>query len=88
MSETFLVGLLGFQPEPVLVKVYRWKLALPQYTVGHLERVTKLKETIGSVNGLFVTGSAFRGVGLPDCIHEGALTAEQVVRLLADKKAR
>ncbi len=81
----FLRRIVGISAEPILVRVYRWKLALPQYTVGHLERMAKLKESLGNVNGLLISGSAYRGIGIPDCIHEGALAAEQVVKVLSEK---
>jgi protoporphyrinogen/coproporphyrinogen III oxidase len=84
----FLTRVVGISAEPVLVKAYRWNRALPQYTVGHLERVSMLMKTLGNAGSLFVTGSAYRGVGLPDCIHEGALTAEQVVRAVAKRESK
>ncbi len=58
--------------------VQRWDAALPQYKVGHLDRVNALKEALKPLKGLVVTGSYLHGVGLPDCINQGIQAAEAV----------
>ena len=56
----------------------RWqRRANPQYDVGHLDRVTAIET--GLPDGIFVTGSAYRGIGIPDCVHQGQQTAERLV---------
>jgi len=67
----------------VLARVYRWERANPQYLVGHLERIEAMEQQLASYPGLFLAGSAYRGVGVPDCIHQGVLTAERVLTSLA-----
>jgi protoporphyrinogen/coproporphyrinogen III oxidase len=47
--------------------------------VGHLGRVDAMEQLLASYPGLFLTGSAYRGVGIPDCIHQGVLTAEHIM---------
>tara|TARA_B100000315_G_C14557551_1_gene578909 strand:- start:1295 stop:2146 length:852 start_codon:yes stop_codon:yes gene_type:complete len=74
-----LRDILGIISDPVLSRVYRWENAIPQYLVGHLDRLVKIEERLIQYPGLCVTGSAYRGVGLPDCIHEGELTAKKMV---------
>lgn len=81
----FLKRVADISSQPALTRVYRWKQALPQYNVGHVERIAKLEEALGKVNGLYVTGAAYRGVGLPDCVHEAALTAQKIVKVQAEK---
>jgi oxygen-dependent protoporphyrinogen oxidase len=63
----------------LLARVYRWERANPQYEVGHLERVEAMERLLAPYPGLFLTGSAYRGVGVPDCIHQGTQTAERLL---------
>jgi oxygen-dependent protoporphyrinogen oxidase len=74
-----LSAIMGISTAPVLAKVYRWEKANPQYTVGHLENVNEIEEMTAQHPGLFVTGAAYRGVGVADCIHQGIQTAERVL---------
>jgi protoporphyrinogen/coproporphyrinogen III oxidase len=78
-----LGAVLGITATPLLARVYRWERANPQYVVGHLERVDTMEQLLASYPGLFLTGSAYRGVGVPDCIHQGVLTAERVMAALS-----
>ncbi|HXP08779.1 MAG TPA: protoporphyrinogen oxidase, partial [Acidobacteriaceae bacterium] len=74
-----LVRVLGSLPETAETVVRRWPQSLPQYTVGHLERMAELESLLRAVPGLSLVGSAYYGVGLPDLIRHGRATA----RLLA-----
>jgi oxygen-dependent protoporphyrinogen oxidase len=80
-----LGGIMGISAAPLLARVYRWERANPQYRVGHLERVSALEGMLAPYRGLFLTGSAYRGVGVPDCIHRGTLAAERVIASLAGR---
>ncbi len=62
---------LGQLPDPDTSLVRRWPLSLPQYAVGHLDRMTKLAQLSDSFPGLYLIGNAYHGVGLPDLIREG-----------------
>ncbi len=62
---------------PVLTRIYRWHQANPQYDVGHLERVAQLEAQCPP--GMYLTGSAYRGVGIPDCVRQGQETATRVL---------
>ncbi len=75
-----LAGIMGISATPILARVYRWPRGNPQYDVGHLERVAQIEALCPP--GLYLTGSAYRGVGLPDCIQQGQATAQQVVAAL------
>jgi oxygen-dependent protoporphyrinogen oxidase len=70
---------MGVNAPPVMARVYRWPNANPQYDVGHLERVDQIKATAADLPGLYFTGSAYRGVGIPDCIQQGQDTAQAVI---------
>ncbi len=73
-----LRDMMGVTEAPVLAKVYRWPRAMPQYLVGHLERLAAIDERLARWPGLFLTGAGYRGVGIPDCIGDGLDTAERV----------
>lgn len=75
--------ILGLEAEPVLSRIYRWRNANPQYEVGHLDRVKALFDiSQKEIPGIFLTGSAYEGVGIPDCVNQGKKTAEQLVEYL------
>ncbi|HPM83902.1 MAG TPA: protoporphyrinogen oxidase [Candidatus Anammoximicrobium sp.] len=74
--------LLGISGEPTLVLISRYEQAMPQYYVGHGERVQQIEAGLKDLPGLFFTGNAFGGVGIPYCIHKSEKVAEQVVAQL------
>ncbi len=73
---------LGITAEPLLHRVFRWPLGMPQYTLGHLDRVAAVEARLGARPGLRVAGHAYRGVGIPDCIRSGETAAEQILGVL------
>jgi len=74
--------ILKIQGEPLFARIYRWPKAMPQYTLGHEERVSRIEQGLAQHPGLFVTGSAYRGVGISDCVHEAEQLAAQIFRYL------
>lgn len=74
---------LGVSAKPLLSRVHRWPLGMPQYVLGHLDRVGRIETALGAHPGLAVAGAAYRGVGIPDCIASGETAAESVARALA-----
>jgi oxygen-dependent protoporphyrinogen oxidase len=76
-----LRALMGIAAPPVLTRVYRWHKANPQYDVGHQARVARLEDLAASTRGLHLIGSAYRGVGLPDCIADGARVAGKILAM-------
>jgi oxygen-dependent protoporphyrinogen oxidase len=70
--------LLGITGAPLLSRVYRWERASAQHEVGHLERLARIEDALARHPGLFVTGSGFRGVGIPDCVADARATARKV----------
>jgi oxygen-dependent protoporphyrinogen oxidase len=75
---------MGVHAQPVLTRIYRWPQANPQYDVGHLERVDRLEALAADLPGLYLTGSAYRGVGIPDCIQQGEETAATVMAAISE----
>jgi oxygen-dependent protoporphyrinogen oxidase len=74
--------LIGARGEPELTLITRWSGAMPQYHVGHLDRVARIEAAASNLPGLHLAGSAYRGVGIPHCIHSGQQAAERVVEAL------
>lgn len=70
---------LGAHGEPRFVTVCRHPRALPRYGVGHLERVDRIETRLRACAGLALAGNAYRGIGLPDCVHSGEEAAESVL---------
>jgi protoporphyrinogen/coproporphyrinogen III oxidase len=74
---------LGIEAEPELTRVHRWPKGMPQYVLGHPERLERIEEALERHPGLALAGAAYRGVGIPDCIESGERAAESVARAAA-----
>ena len=70
--------LLRIDHDPLLTRVYRWDRGNAQHEVGHLDRMAAIERALTRHPGLFVTGSGFRGVGIPDCVADARNTGAQV----------
>jgi oxygen-dependent protoporphyrinogen oxidase len=77
--------LLGVAAAPGMTEVQRWPAAMPQYAVGHLDRVAKIEAVAAQIPDLFLAGAAYRGVGVPDCVHSGEIAAEAAFERLASR---
>ena len=77
-----LAPILGLSGLPTFARLHRWHDASPQYEVGHLGRVARLAQQQALTPGLFLTGSAYRGVGMPDVIADARATADRVCQWL------
>jgi oxygen-dependent protoporphyrinogen oxidase len=69
---------IGVTGTPVDFRVSRWGGGLPQYTVGHVDRVRRIRAAVAGVRGLAVCGASYEGVGIPACIRTGQQAADQV----------
>jgi oxygen-dependent protoporphyrinogen oxidase len=76
-----LAELLGVGGEPDFMDVVRFNNAMPQYHVGHLDRVAQIESLTGKHPGLQLAGNAYHGVGIPDCIHSGEQAAERTLNI-------
>jgi oxygen-dependent protoporphyrinogen oxidase len=74
---------MGIGAVPSLVRVTRWPQAIPQYHLGHLERVAEIERQRRQFRGLYLTGNSFRGVSVNDCTEDAARCAAEVVHDLA-----
>jgi oxygen-dependent protoporphyrinogen oxidase len=68
--------LLGITRKPVFSRVWRHPRAMPQYEVGHLDRVAAIEARLEALPGLALAGAAYRGVGIADCVRSGEVAAE------------
>lgn len=83
LARAELGRVLGIQAAPQVQRVFRWPRAMPQYTLGHLARLTTIEQRLRAQPGLFVAGNAYRGIGLPDCITSGEMAAEAALQFIA-----
>ena len=77
-----LAAATGVRGAPAASRVTRWGGALPQYTVGHLDRVARIRTAVASQPGLAVCGAAYDGVGIPACVATAEAAASQVMTFL------
>jgi oxygen-dependent protoporphyrinogen oxidase len=77
----------GVVAEPLRTWIHRWPRGMPQYTLGHPERLERIDAALERHPGLALAGAAYRGVGIPDCIGSGEEAARSVARALAGSRA-
>jgi oxygen-dependent protoporphyrinogen oxidase len=68
--------LLSITGDPLYVRMHRWPQSMPQYHLGHIQRVARIADRACRLPGLTLAGNAYRGVGIPDCIHSGNEAAQ------------
>ncbi len=78
-----LADAIGLSVRPVDAHLRRWGGALPQYAVGHLERVRHIRSAVAALPGLAVCGAAYDGLGIPACVASAELAVTQVLDALA-----
>ncbi|GIW95369.1 MAG: protoporphyrinogen oxidase [Pirellulaceae bacterium] len=81
-----LETLFGYRGTPVLERLVRWYRAMPQYHVGHLDRIATLERLLEAHPGLALAGNAYRGVGIPQCIRSAQQAAARVVQYLQGRR--
>jgi len=78
---TELQQIVGLRAEPLFARVYKWKSAMAQYGVGHLDRLDRIERLRQQLPGLALAGNGYRGIGVPDCVRSGQDAARQVLNL-------
>jgi protoporphyrinogen/coproporphyrinogen III oxidase len=86
LARAELRDILGVRAEPLWSRIYRWPRSNPQYDVGHLARIHALEALCPA--GLFLAGSAYRGVGIPDCVRQGQEVARHALAILQQQPSR
>jgi protoporphyrinogen/coproporphyrinogen III oxidase len=82
-----LTETMAMTGDPLFSRLYRWTRQSPQYEVGHLARVAAIERRLASIPGLFVAGSGFRAIGIPDCIADGRDTAARAAEFVKHASA-
>ncbi|MCK4508321.1 MAG: protoporphyrinogen oxidase, partial [Desulfuromonadales bacterium] len=77
-----LKKIMGIDAEPDFVRIFRHQRAIPQYVVGHADRLAAIDERLKSLPGLVLTGNAYSGIGLNDCVNAANKAGEQVLACL------
>jgi protoporphyrinogen/coproporphyrinogen III oxidase len=81
-----LARLHGIHGDPIFTRLHRWERANAQHDVGHLDLVASIDARLAALPGLYLTGSGFRGVGVPDCVADARATAAQVAGWLSNTR--
>jgi oxygen-dependent protoporphyrinogen oxidase len=76
-----LQQILGLRAEPLFARIYKWRSAMAQYGIGHLERLDRIERLRQQLPTLALAGNGYRGIGVPDCIRSGQDAAKQVLNL-------
>jgi oxygen-dependent protoporphyrinogen oxidase len=74
-----LASITGVRAEPIDTHVQRWGGGLPQYAVGHPDRVRRIREDVSRISGLAVCGASYDGIGIPACVASATSAADQVL---------
>src|SRR4029077_8545978 len=82
-----LGDLIGAAGDPLFQRIDRHPRSMPQYILGHLERVEAIRRKLTRHPRLYLAGIAFDGVGIPDCIHAAEMTADTLLDALANPAA-
>ncbi|WP_342347155.1 protoporphyrinogen oxidase [uncultured Nitrospira sp.] len=75
-----LTSMVGITAAPTYTEIHRWKQGMPQYVLGHRDRLAKVQEQLVHSPGLYVTGAGMYGIGIPDCIREGTKVGKQLLQ--------
>jgi len=75
-----LQQILGLRAAPLFARIYKWKSAMAQYGVGHLERLDRIERLRQQLPNLALAGNGYRGIGVPDCVRSGREAAQQVLK--------
>jgi oxygen-dependent protoporphyrinogen oxidase len=71
--------IMGIVAEPEFVEIFRWPRGMPQYRVGHVDLVAHIEAAVARVPGIELAGGAYHGIGIGDCLREGAAAAERAL---------
>ncbi|MCE5203112.1 MAG: protoporphyrinogen oxidase [Coriobacteriales bacterium] len=82
LARTQLVELLGMprSAQPLYARLFRWDRGMPQYTLGHLDRIDEIEAREAVISGFALAGNAYRGVGVPNALESGERAASKVLR--------
>lgn len=70
---------LGITAKPLLTRIFQWEKAMPQYNLGHPERLERIEAALAAFPRFALAGNGYQGIGIPDCIHSGELAVEKIL---------
>jgi len=79
--------ILSIEGAPQLVRVFKWHKAMPQYGVGHLLNIARLEMHMQRFPSLHLSGNAYHGIGIPDCVRAGRAAADAIMRRMRSQRA-
>jgi len=71
--------IISLNADPLFTRVYKWRAAMAQYSVGHLDRLARIQALCQKLPGLALAGNGFSGIGVPDCVRSGTEAATKVL---------
>jgi protoporphyrinogen/coproporphyrinogen III oxidase len=74
-----LEQIISLRSEPLFARVYKWRSAMAQYSVGHLERLQRIETLRQNLPGLALAGNGYNGIGVPDCVRSGTEAASKIL---------
>jgi protoporphyrinogen/coproporphyrinogen III oxidase len=74
-----LKQIIALRAEPLFARVYKWRSAMAQYSVGHLERLQRIETLRQKFPGLALAGNGYSGIGVPDCVRSGTEAASKIL---------
>lgn len=77
-----LKRIMGITAAPEFVRIFRHERAIPQYVTGHAQRLTEIRDALEAHPGIVLTGNAYAGIGLNDCVSNGRKAAQQAFEAL------
>lgn len=81
-----LLKTMHIKAKPLNSWVFRWEKAMPQYNLGHPERLQRIATALEAFPNLALAGNGYRGIGMPDCIHTGIDAAEKIMRITEEEQ--
>ncbi len=81
-----LQAVMGITVQPYFTRIVRWPRSIPQYTIGHPQRLRAIERRVGEHTGLFLAGNSYVGVSVNSCIEEAGRIAESVLQFLDSRK--
>lgn len=88
MVQSEMKDIMGVTATPIFHRITRWKKSMPQYQVGHLQRLKQIRQDLKTLRpGVFLAGAGYQGVGVPDCIQQGKEAAMHVMEYISSATA-
>jgi oxygen-dependent protoporphyrinogen oxidase len=74
-----LTSILGLQTRPAFVRIFRYEKGIPQFTLGHSDRMRQIDQRLDTLPGIYLASNAYSGIGLNDCVTRALESAEKLV---------